>query len=204
MGILGNLFKKPEAAITIDKRIKLSPGESSERTTSSEKRPKPTLDEQWQNISRQSQTHLKQGDLGLYACDLYSLSEIYRKEAHYNDQMNLLILSAYIHLSGISTIEEYNYWKNGDFSVVKPMPLLPPDVIRSTKSCIKKLGIDLEQYKKLYRETVSPTITPTHILGMKKSLEIICTYLCEDSEKADRMVENGTKKYIKEHSIKRR
>lgn len=140
MGILGNLFKKPEAAITIDKRIKLSPGESSERTTSSEKRPKPTLDEQWQNISRQSQTHLKQGDLGLYACDLYSLSEIYRKEAHYNDQMNLLILSAYIHLSGISTIEEYNYWKNGDFSVVKPMPLLPPCCNKKHKVLHKKVG----------------------------------------------------------------
>ncbi|MCM1235827.1 MAG: hypothetical protein NC489_37520 [Ruminococcus flavefaciens] len=197
-------WEKPETTITIDKRIKLSPGETLERTASTEKRPKPTLDEQWQNISRQSQTHLKHGDLGLYACDLFSLSEIRRKEAHYDDQMKLLILSAYIHLSGISTITEYNYWKDGDFSVTEPMPLLPPAVIRSTKSCIKRLGIDLEQYRESYRRNVSPTLTPEHIFGIEKSLNIICTYLDGDNERADKMVETGTKKYIKEHSIKRR
>lgn len=165
---------------------------------------KPSLDEQFRNISQQSHVHLQKGELGLYACDLYSLSEINRKEKAYDKQLHSLIISAYIHLSGVIDLSSYSYWKNGDFSVAEPMPLLPPAVIRSTKVCLKRLKMSLEQYKELYRNVISPTLTPTHVFGIEKSLDIICTYLQDNHEKADKMVASGTKKFIKELSEKRR
>jgi hypothetical protein len=56
------------------------------------------LDERFRKISQQSHNHLQKGELGLYACDLYSLSEINRKEKMYEKQLHSLVLSAYIHL----------------------------------------------------------------------------------------------------------
>ena len=64
--------------------------------------------------------------------------------------------------------------------------------------------MSLEQYKELYRNVVSPTLTPAHVFGIEKSLDIICTYLQDNHEKADKMVTSGTKKFIKELSAKRR
>lgn len=173
-------------------------------TQNTPKADKPSLDEQFRNVSQQSHSHLQEGNLGLYACDLYSLSEINRKEKMYDKQLHSLTLSAYIHLSGIGTLEDYAYWKDGDFSIVEPQPLLPPAVIRSLDVCIKRLSMSIEQYKELYFSIVTPTLTPAHVFGIEKSLDIICTYLQGNHEKADKMVASSTKKFIKELSSKRR
>lgn len=164
---------------------------------------KPSLDEQFYRLSQQSHTHLQQGKLGLYACDLYSMSEINRKEKDYNKQLHTLIISSYIHLSGVDDLEGYSYWKDGDFSITKPHPLLPPAVIYSTKVCVKRLEITLEQFKELYRNVVAPTLTPVHVFGIEKTLDILCAYLQDNHEKANKMVASGTKKFIKEFSQKR-
>lgn len=165
---------------------------------------KPNFDEQFRNISQQSHMHLQKGALGLYACDLYSLSEINRKEKMYDKQLHSLTLSAYIHLSGIDTLEEYSYWKNGDFSITKPQPILPPAIIRSIGTCIKRLNMSIEQYRELFLSVITPTLTPAHVFGIKKTLDIICTYLSGNNEKADKMVVSGTKKFIEELSSKGR
>lgn len=161
---------------------------------------KPSLDEHFCNISQQSHKHLRQGNLGLYACDVYSLSEINRKEKQYDKQLHSLSIAAYIHLSGISTLEEYSYWKDGDFSLAEPQPILPPAVIRSLKLCIKRCNMSIEQYKEFFLEIVDTTLTPTHVFGVNGTLEIVCTYLDGNTEKADKMVNNGAKKFIHEHS----
>lgn len=173
-------------------------------TQSTPKTDKPSLDEQFHNISRQSHVHLQEGNLGLYACDLYTLSEINRKEKMYDKQLHSLTLSAYIHLSGIGTLEEYTYWKDGDFSIAEPQPLLPPAVIRSLRLCIKRLNMSIEQYREFYIDTITTTLTPAHVFGVRKTLDIICAYIEDNSEKADKMVASGTRKFIKEHSSKRR
>lgn len=100
-------------------------------------------------------------------------------------------------------MEDYSYWKDGDFSIIKPNPLLPPAVIYSTKVCVKRLGMTLEQFKELYRNVVTPTLTPAHVFGIEKTLDIICAYLQDNHEKANQMVTSGTKKFIREFSQKR-
>lgn len=164
---------------------------------------KEKLNADFKYYSQQVKLHLSEGNLGLYACDLYNLSQIHCKEKHYSDQLHLLILSAYIHLSGVDTLEDYNYWKDGDFSIIKPIPLLPPAVIRSTQKCMKCLEIDLDEYKKLFKKYICINLTPAHVFGIEKSLEIICSYLDGDYEKADKIVLNETKKYIKDFSAKK-
>lgn len=141
--------------------------------------------------------HLQEGSLGLYACDLYSMSEINRKEKMYDKQLHLLTLSAYTHLSGIDTLDEYTYWKNGDFSIVEPHPLLPPAIIRSLRLCIKRLNMSIDEYRNFYVDTITPTLTPAHVFGVRKTLDIICAYMEGDIEKADKMVANGTKNLSK-------
>lgn len=165
---------------------------------------KPSLDEQFHNISRQSHAHLQEGNLGLYACDLYNLSEIDRKEKRYDRQLHSLTISAYIHLSGIGRLEQYAYWKDGDFSIVEPQPLLPPAVIRSLRLCIKRLNMSIEQYRAFFLDNIALTLTPAHVFGIEKTLDIVCAYLENNDEKANKMVVNGTKKFIKEHSSKGR
>ena len=165
---------------------------------------KPSLDEQFRNMSQQSHVHLQEGNLSLYACDLYNLSEIDRKEKRYDRQLHSLTISAYIHLSGIGRLDQYAYWKNGDFSIVEPQPLLPPAVIRSIRLCIKRLSMSIEQYRAFYLDTITLTLTPAHVFGIEKSLDIICTYLENNDEKANKMIVSGTKKFITEHSSKKR
>jgi hypothetical protein len=116
----------------------------------------------------------------------------------YEKQLHSLVLSAYIHLSGVNTLEDYSYWKNGDFSIIGPSPLLPPAVIKSTNTCIKRLNMSIEQYKELYLSIITPTLTPAHVFGKEKTLDIICTYLDGQSEKADKMVASGIQKFKKE------
>lgn len=173
-------------------------------TQNTPKADKPSLDEQFRNISQQSHSHLQEGNLGLYACDLYSLSEINRKEKMYDKQLHSLTLSAYIHLSGIGTLEDYTYWKNGDFSIVEPQPLLPPAVMRSLRICIKRLNMSIEQYREFFLGIITPTLTPAHVFGIEKTLDIICAYLEDKDEKANKLVASGTKKFIKEHSSRGR
>lgn len=169
-----------------------------------QKTEKPSLDEQFRGISQQSHVNLQKGNFGMYACDLYQLSEINRKEKMYDKQIYMLTLSAYMHLSGINTLEDYSYWKNGDFSIAKPQPFLPPAVRRSLRICAKRLNMSIEQYRQFYIDVITPTLTPSHVFGVEKTLDIICAYLEDNSEKADRMVANGIKKFIKEYSSKRR
>lgn len=60
--------------------IKLPFKKKETRTTQEvPKTDKHSLDEQFHNISQKSHIHLQKGELGLYACDLYSMSELIGK-----------------------------------------------------------------------------------------------------------------------------
>lgn len=206
MGIIQSIFKKKDTkirsdmTITNNKNINLSPKESLSRKPYSEKKPKPSMDEQWQNISKQSQQHLQEGKIGLYACDLYSLSEIDRKEKRYNDQMKKLMISAYIHLSGTDEFAKYQFLMKSGTKDKMLCPLLPPAVIKSTTIAMKRLNMDIASYQERFRQTIKPTMTPIHIYGLEGALEIICLYLNDKSEKAEKEIRNGVKKYIANHS----
>lgn len=200
MGFLRNFFNNSNITVTIDKNIKLSPGESLSKPSSREKKPKPTLDEQWKYITKCSQEHLKDGRLGLYACDLYSFSEIDRKEKRYNDQIKKLMISAYIHLSGTEEFQNYQQLKSIYKKSKMLYPVLPPAVIRSTSVAMKRLDMELSAYKEQFKQTINPTITPIHLYGIDDTLEIICLYLTDKPEKAEKKIRSGAKKYIATHS----
>lgn len=154
------------------------------------------LNLQFMECSKNVQKHLQEGNLGLYACDLYSMSEIYRKEHCYNDQLQTLMESAYIHLSGIDTLESFNTALSSQFKYVKLHPILPPAVIRGIENAIKNLKIDIPSFQIIFKEKIDSTMTPAHIFGVDKSLEIICLYLEGNSEKADKEIEKGTKIFM--------
>lgn len=161
-------------------------------------------DKLFYDLSKQSQDHLRQGKLGMYACDLYSMSEVNRKEKMYDKQLYSLTISAYIHLSGVDTLEDYSYWKNGDFSVTRPRPLLPPAVVRNLSTCTKKLSMSIEQYEEFYFDVIEPTLTPAHVFGIKGTWDIIHAYLNGEDQKAEKLIAGGTKKFIKDLSRKGR
>lgn len=204
MGLIKNFFKKDDKnsfdviGVTINKEIKLAPGESLARTPEKAKRPKPSLDERWKSISNDIQIHLQEGRYGLYACDMYSLSEIDRKEKRYNDQLHKLMISAYIHISGV---EEFNSFSMLRDSGIRNMetPLLPPAVIRSTDVVMKRLNMDIEEYKQIFVQTVKESMTPFHVYGVNGTLKIICLYLNDEPQKAEKELAAGAKKYAKTH-----
>lgn len=200
MGFLENLFNRSNVIITIDKNIKLSPGESLSNPSPTKKNAKPTLDEQWQSITKRSQEHLKSGKLGLYACDLYDFSEIDRKEKRYNDQIMKLMISAYIHLSGAEEFQNYQQLKSIDKKSEILYPVLPPAVIRATGVAMKRLDMELSIYKNLFKQTINPTMTPIHLYGIDGALEIICLYLTDKPDKAEKKIRSGAKKYVTAHS----
>lgn len=197
MGLFENLFKKPKMTVTIDKRIKLGPGESLERTPSDHKKPILTLDEQWQNITKQSQEHMRDGRIGLYACDLYDFSEIDRKEKRYNDQMKMLMISAYTHLSAAESIRAFHQYGK-DLGITEPM--LPPAVVNATNTAIKRLDWSMQDYRNSFMSTIETTMVPIHLFSVKDCLDIICLYLDGNSDKAEKKIRSGVKKYISSHS----
>lgn len=157
---------------------------------------KEKLNFQFKECSKNVQKHLQEGNLGLYACDLYSMSEIYRKEHCYNDQLQTLMESAYIHLSGIGTIKDFNTALSSNFKHFDLDPILPPAVIRGIERAIKSLNMNISSFQNRYRENIDLSLTPAHIFGVDKSLEIICLYLEGNSEKAEKEIEKGTKKFM--------
>lgn len=158
------------------------------------------LNSKFRNYGELARTHLQEGNLGLYACDLYSMSEIYGKKQRYEDQLETLIMSAYVHLSGIDKIYDFNLAKSGHFKYAEPDPLLPPAVIRDTEKVMKVLNMNISTYQIVFKETITPALTPDHIFGIDKSLEIICLYLTGESKKAEEVIEQGTQEYISRYS----
>lgn len=134
--------------------------------------------------------------MGLYACDLYALSEIDRKEQRYDDQMKKLMISAYIHLSGTEEFANYQFTKEID----SVYPLLPPAVTRATKVAMKRLAMDIPAYSERFPQTINPTLTPLHLYGVEGALDIICLFLADEPEKAEKKIRSGAKKYIATHS----
>jgi len=197
MGLFENLFKTPKIALNIDKRIKLGPGESLERTPSDHKGPKLTLDEQWQNLTKQSQEHMKDGKIGQYACDLYSFSEIDRKEKRYNDQMKMLMISAYSHLSAAESIIAFRQYGK---VIGITEPILPPAVVKATNTAIKRLNWSIQDYRDAFMDIIETTMVPVHLFSVKDCLDIICLYLEGNSDKAEMKIRSGVKKYISSHS----
>ena len=63
--------------------------------------------------------------------------------------------------------------------------------------------MSIEQYRKLYLDIITSTLTPVHVFGINKTLDIICLYLEDNNTKADKLVSDGTKKFIEEFSLKR-
>jgi hypothetical protein len=184
--------------VTIDKSIKFGSHESLSHTAVATEKEKPTLDEQWKKISQKSQQHLRDGKLGLYACDLYDLSEIIRKEKRYNYQLELLMMSAYIHLSGVEEFTSYQMLKD---HLGMRSPILPPAVIRATGIAIRRLNMDIPAYKTLFRQVIDTTMTPTHLYGIEGTIEIICLYLNNEPKKAEEKIKIGTKEYISDKKI---
>ena len=84
------------------------------------------------------------------------------------------------------------------------MPILPPAVIRSLRLCVKRLNMSIEQYRDFYFDNIEPDLISVHVFGIDKSLDIICAYLENDDEKANKMIANGKEIFIKEYSSKRR
>ncbi len=153
------------------------------------------LNFQFMEYGKNIQKHLQEGNLGLYACDLYSISEVYRKEHCYNDQLKVLMESAYIHLSGIGLIKDFNIALSNNFKHIGLDPILPPAVIRGIKMAMKNLNMDISLFKIRYKEVIDETLTPIHVFGVDKSLEIICLYLEDNTEKAEKEMEQGIKKF---------
>lgn len=154
------------------------------------------LDYQFKECSNNVQKHLLEGNLGLYACDLYSMSEVYRKEHCYNDQLQVLMESAYIHLSGIEIVKEFYSAVSDHFKYSGLHPMVPPAVIRGIDKAMKNLNMDIPSFQTRFKKNIDSTLTPAHIFGVDKSLEIICLYLEGNSEKADKEIEKGKKKFI--------
>lgn len=198
MGVLGHLFKKTATSIKIDKHIKLSQRESLVEPSLGEKKSKPTLDEQWQNITKQSQEHLQSGRIGLYACDLYDFSEIDRKEKRYNDQIKMLMISAYIHLSAAESIRAFKEYGK-DLGITEPF--LPSAVIRSTNTAMKRLNWSMQDYRGSFMNTIEASMVPAHLFSIKDCLDIICLYLEGSEGEAEKKIRSGTKKYISTSGI---
>lgn len=154
---------------------------------------KVSLDEQWKDITKQSQENLKNGNLGLYACNLFALSEIDRKEKRYLDQLKKLVISSYIHLSEAeSIIDHLNYGE--DIEILTP--ILPPAVIRSSKTVLKRLNWSIENYKEFFLEIIDTSLTPIHLFSIKDCLDIICLYLEDKDDIAQKKINKGKKLFM--------
>lgn len=60
---------------------------------------------------------------------------------------------------------------------------------------MKNLNMDISLFKIRYKEVIDETLTPIHVFGVDKSLEIICLYLEDNTEKAEKEMEQGIKKF---------
>lgn len=124
------------------------------------------------------------------------MSEIFRKEKKYQSQLELLSIIAYIDLSGFDTIESYLFAKQEHFKFIKPLPMVAPAIIRNVNAALKQLNWDISNYKAYFNDTITASLTPAHVFGIEKSLEIICAYLEGNEQRGERLLKSGVRNFM--------
>lgn len=124
-------------------------------------------------LSRESQRHLRTGQLDWYSFDLKSMANVLENERKYVDKAKVLMIAFYIDLSGVGH-----------------PPFVDRAVVISLKAAIRKSGMDQYQAKELYLDSVRSDTTPRHIMTVSDSLYLLELSLADREYEVGAIIDN--------------
>lgn len=124
-------------------------------------------------LSKESQRHLRLGQLDWYSFDLKSMANVLDRERKYVDKAKVLMIAFYIDLSGVGN-----------------PPFVDRATVSSLKAAIKQSGMDEFQVKELYLESVRSDTTPRHIMTVSDSLYLMELSLDDRELMVNSIIEN--------------
>lgn len=161
-------------------------------------RKKPSPSEIWKAATRDSQKHLKAGELGLYRNDLFEMAGVCKAEGRRNDELRLLLFVCYLDAWPFGSLAEYRYGLEDGFKVV-PGGIIAPGVITRISSAAKALGYSPADVEQVFCREVRTDMVPVPVMTVQGCAKLVRMSMEGKRAEAEKALKRETSKFIKEH-----
>lgn len=174
------LFGKKKPAAPAQSRKKSSPAEI------------------WKAATRDSQKHLKAGELGLYRNDLFEMAGVHKAEGRRDEELKLLLFVCYLDFWPFSSLADYRFSLEDGFPVV-PGGIIAPGVINRISSAAKALGHSPADVEQLFCQNVRADMVPAPVMTVQDCAKLVRMSMEGKRAEAEKSLNRETSRFIKAH-----
>lgn len=154
--------------------------------------------EKWQAATRDSQQHLKAGELGLYRNDLFTMAGVHKAEGRRDDELRLLLFVCYLDFCPFSSLTDYRYFlENKDWPV--PGGIIAPGVITRINSAAKALGLSPSDVEQLFCREVRADMVPAQVMTVQGYSGLVRMSMEGKRAEAEKALNRETSRFVKAH-----
>lgn len=154
-------------------------------------------EERWREATKNSQKHLKAGELGLYRNDLFAMADIRKDEGHRDDELRLLLMVCYLDSWPFSDLRGYKMALEYDFAPV-PGGIIAPGVIKRISQAAKALGYSSADVEAVFRREVRADMLPDPVMTVDGCAKLMRMHLDGKGAAADAALKKETARYLKQ------
>lgn len=154
--------------------------------------------DKWRAATRNSQMHLKAGELGLYRNDLFEMAGVCKAEGRRDEELRLLLFVCYLDFWPFTSLADYRFGLEGGFPVV-PGGIIAPSVISRISSAAKALGYSPADVEQLFCQNVRADMVPAPIMTVQDCARLVRLSMEGKRAEAEKALNQETSKFIKAH-----
>ena len=161
------------------------------------KKQKQDRDRDYQQASKESSVHLKEGNLSAYCVDLTAQVRVLMAEQNYEAALELTFLHFVVAATGISDIrlvEVYRADANMK-GMFEPVAFLAPHLIDTTLRCMDELSLDVGDLEGRYRAVIQDDQIPCGVFTADEGWEMLVMAL-DDLGAAENMAEMHGRRFV--------
>ena len=186
MGLFTNIFKmQKNITVTTEPVTKT---QSVQKITSNPK----DNNARFSELSKTSAKHMRQGKIGLYRCDLFSMAQIIEKEGKLKNALKQYLYVFYLDSTGIDDLAAIEMIKDG---ILKPRPIVAPAVIKRIRIIKNKLELSDVDFKDLYFLCPEESIMPYAVFSYADSFDLLLTCLNDGADACEEVIRKAVKNY---------
>lgn len=159
-------------------------------------RKKPSPAEIWKTATKNSQKHLKAGELGLYRNDLFSMADVHKAEGRRDEELRLLLFVCYLDFWPFGSLAEYRYNLEDGFPAV-PGGIIAPGVITRISSAAKAIGYTPADVEQMFCREVRADMVPAPVMTVQGCAKLVRMSMEGKRAEAEKALSRETSKFVK-------
>lgn len=161
-------------------------------------RKKPSPAEIWKAATRDSQKHLKAGELDFYRNDLFAMADVHKAEGRRDEELRLLLFVCYLDFWPFGSLVDYRFFQeNKDWPVAGG--IIAPGVINRISSAAKALGHSPADVEQLFCQNVRADMVPAPVMTVQDCAKLVRMSMEGKRAEAEKVLNRETSRYIKAH-----